>query len=82
MESEEDYEFPMETSVGRKTVIISKSALRVLGGARHDKPIAAVKLHEVELTRLVERKLARPDSAQDYIRLSGIDLNGIAPPAE
>jgi hypothetical protein len=79
MDSEEDYEFPMETTFGKKTVIISKSALRILGGLGHEKPAGAVAIHELKLTGLVEGKLAKSGN-RDSIRLTGVDLNGLVIP--
>jgi hypothetical protein len=81
MESNEDFEFVVQTGDGSRDVVVSKTALRALSGAGVT-PVDATRRYREELERIVERKIASGRSAAGQIRLHGTDFLDVHhPPA-
>jgi hypothetical protein len=72
--SDEDFEFVVQTNEGSRRAVVSKTALRTLGGRSGVTPSEVVKIYHAELSAIIERKLDRRE-VSDPIRLHGTDLN-------
>jgi hypothetical protein len=79
MESNEDFEFVVQTSEGSRDVVVSKTALRALSGAGVT-PMDATRRYRDELKRIVERKIATGRAGAGQIRLHGTDFSGAHQP--
>jgi hypothetical protein len=74
-DSDEDYSFTVATDLGDKQILISKSALRILGGPTHLGAKATLAAYETGLAAIVVVRIEKGAPADAPIRLNGIDLS-------
>lgn len=71
---EEDFEFVVETSLGRRNAVMSKTALGHLSGRNVSDMARVLEQNRALIIDRIERKIARGRPMGNPIRLHGTDL--------